>query len=242
VESTLANTIDRTHSPAAWLKSHYQQVWWITCLLCFWPAVALLYALLTNQLSENPLQAMQQISGQWALNFLIITLTITPLRRWLSKTCQRAHALYGKRLADWNWIIRLRRMLGMFCFFYAALHLGIWLHFDLGYDWQWLIEDMLEKPYLLLGLFAFVLLLPMAATSTDKAMRLLGRNWRKLHRLIYVIAIAVIAHYWLGVKPGIDTPWFYSVLIFFLLAYRLVSRFGWLVTKPADDGMEVTER
>ena len=239
---TLRKTIKPPRTLAVWLKDHYVYVWWVCVTLSTWPAIQLYLKYAQNELGANPLQALQQKSGQWTLIFLMITLTITPLRRIITRLYQFAHARWGKRLSDWNWIIRLRKVLGLYTFYYALIHLFIWLHLDFGYDWPWLITEVFEKPYLILGSISFLLMVPLAATTPVIMMKKMGRHWRRLHRSIYLIAILSLAHYWLSLKPGLIPPWSYIISIFFLLGYRVIAYYGWLIKKPKDNGMEVAER
>jgi sulfoxide reductase heme-binding subunit YedZ len=227
---------------AAWLKRYYQCVWWTLFLLCGLPAAALIWKFERGLLGINPLETLMGTTGKWALIMLLVTLGMTPLRRSLVKLSRHLHSGYGKRLSDWNWIIRLRRMLGNYSFFYASVHLFIYLHFDLGWDWLSFGDDVREKSYILAGLSAFVLLAPLAATSTDGMMRRLGRGWRRLHRLVYLILVIVLLHFWWQVKTGVYTPWPYTALAALLLGYRLVTYYGWVTPKSVDDGMEVPER
>lgn len=227
---------------AAWLKKHYQFVWWLVFLLAALPAIFLLLQYLQGALGINPLEKLQRTTGKWALIILLVTLSMTPLRRGLTKLSLHMHSSYGKRLSDWNWIIRLRRMIGNYSFFYATLHLIVFLHYDIDWDWISAIEETQEKPYILAGVCAFLLLLPLVITSTNGMIRRLGRNWRRLHRLVYLIVIVVLLHFWWQVKVGIFTPWPYTVVAVFLLGYRLVAYYGWFAPRPVDDGMEVPER
>lgn len=235
-------TIEQPFSVSIWLKAHFCYVWWLVLLFSLMPAGLLGWQLRHGTLGANPLQALQQSTGQWALVFLLITLAITPLRRGLAYACQKLQTVHGKRLGDWNWIIRLRRMLGLLSCGYASLHVLVWLHLDIAYDWPWAIEEILEKYYLLFGLAGFLLLIPLALTSNNKSIRLLGRNWRRLHRSVYLILVVVVAHYWLGIKPGTGHPWLYSGLACALLGYRLFAHCRSGFPQPSDDGMEVAER
>lgn len=225
-----------------WLKEHYRYLWWC-CLLGFaWPAADLLWRFAHQQLGVNPLDTLLRTTGRWSLILLLLTLTITPLRRTLSSLCRRIHSRYGKRLSDWNWIIRLRRMLGLYSFYYAVLHAGLYAHFDLGWSWTWAREEVGEKPYLLVGALALAMLIPLAATSTKGMMRRLGPHWRRLHRLTYAVAVLAVLHFWWLSKVGVMDPLPYTALAAFLLGYRLLSHFGLLFQRPRDDGMEVPER
>lgn len=239
---TSAKTISPQRSLARWLKEHHTLVWWMLFTASMMPGGYLVYRYWAGDTGANPLQYLQHASGQIALSFLLISLSITPLRRFLTYTAIRAHAAYGKRLEDWNWIIRLRRMLGLYCFFYTVLHVFCFLHFDIAYDLHELFVESKEKSYLALGMSAALLLMPLAATSTNGMMRRLGKNWRRLHRSVYLIAVLAIAHYWLTIKPGLLIPWLFTGFAALLLLYRL---WAFLTKKSAvrlDDGMEAKQR
>ena len=119
---------------AAWLKQHFAFVWRVVFLACTLPACALVYRCVSHDLGPNPLALLLHTTGRSALVLLTITLTITPLRRWLTRLSALTHRRYGKRLADWNWLVRMRRMLGLWCFVYALMHAWIYAQFDLAYD------------------------------------------------------------------------------------------------------------
>jgi sulfoxide reductase heme-binding subunit YedZ len=230
------------YAPARWLKEHYRQAWWLIFLISTLPGLLLLRRYLSDDLGINPLETLLHTTGRWALIFLIISLTITPLRRGFTRLSRHLHARYGKRLSDWNWIIRLRRMLGLYSFFYGLMHGLVYLFFDLALDWSWAIQDIREKPYILVGLATLLLLSLLAATSTDRMIRRLGRNWRRIHRLVYAIAILALLHFWWLSKVGVYDPLPYSIIIAALLAYRFLARYGVLIKPAHDDGMEVPER
>jgi sulfoxide reductase heme-binding subunit YedZ len=226
---------------ALWLKSHYRRVWWLVFIASAWPVTWLAWRYAQDDLGVNGLQTLQFTTGDWALNFLILTLAVTPLRRLLAWSSRHMHLAFGKRLADWNWIIRLRRQLGLWCFAYALAHGFVYLHFDLGYEWSWLVDEIGEKPFLLAGATGLALLIPLAATSTNAAMRALGPNWRRLHRLTYALALVAVAHYWWLTKPGLLAPLPATLLIAGLLGYRVLAHYGLPFRMPIDDGMLVPD-
>ena len=227
---------------AAWLKKHYRIVWWLLFALLALPAALLAQEYYLGTLGLNPLETLMHTTGNWALVILLVSLAMTPLRRCLVNLSRHMHSSYGKRLSDWNWIIRLRRMIGLYSFFYAALHLLIFLHFDLDWDWLIALEETQEKPYILAGMLGFLLLLPLAITSHNYLIRRLGRNWRRLHRLVYAILIIVLLHFWWMMKVGNYTPLPYTVIGILLLGYRVYAQFGWVSARSVDEGMEVPER
>ena len=227
---------------AAWLYGHYRTVWWSLFVLFGLPFSDMLLRLLRGELGINPLEALLRGTGRWALILLLLSLTVTPLRRVLTAAARARHARFGKRFSDWNWLVRLRRMIGLYSFFYASLHCAVFLHFDVAWSWQSALAEAREKPFLLAGASALILLLPLAATSTNSMMRLLGGRWRQLHRLSYAIAIVALVHFWWLIKVGESRPLPYTMVAVVLLGYRLLTRYGFLVPRPTDDGMETPER
>lgn len=182
--------------------------WWVkpsvfaTCLV---PAGLLLWDALVGGLGANPIEQITHRTGDWTLRLLLVTLAITPLRR----------------LSGFTALVRLRRMLGLFAFFYASLHFLTWLVLDQFFDWQAIVADIAKRPYITVGFTAFVLLIPLAVTSTNAMMRRLGRNWTRLHRLVYLIGILGVIHYWWLVKADILEPAIYAAILAVLLASRL---------------------
>ncbi|MDQ7990793.1 MAG: protein-methionine-sulfoxide reductase heme-binding subunit MsrQ [Candidatus Dactylopiibacterium sp.] len=178
-------------------------------LLCLLPLAQLTYGFLHDALGANPVEAITHGTGIWALRLLLVSLAITPLR-------QLAHA---------PWLIRTRRMLGLFAFFYAVLHFITYLWLDQFFDWRHIAGDILARPFITVGFAAFVLLLPLAATSFNAAIRWLGgRRWQALHRAVYAIAILAVLHYWWLVKIDIREPLLYAVILAGLLGYRAWRR------------------
>jgi sulfoxide reductase heme-binding subunit YedZ len=169
------------------------------------PAAWLVYDAFTGNLSANPVDYITDRTGDWALRFLIISLTITPLRR----------------LTGINEIIRLRRMFGLMSFFYAALHLTTWIVLVSFFDVQTMIEDIAMRPFITIGMATFVILLALAITSPTAMIRRLGRRWQPLHRLVYLAAIGAVVHYWWQVKADIAYPLRWAVALAVLLGFRV---------------------
>ena len=225
------------------LLHYYRAIWWSVFLLSALPTIQLAYSFFTASLGANPLQTLQQTTGRWGLIFLLITLSVTPGRQILNKFCIHIHLRYGKRLEDWSWIIRLRRMVGLYCFFYASLHMLVYVLLDLSLDWSWAVSDLQEKPYILLGILAYLMLIPLAITSISTFFHIMGKhNWLLLHKTIYLIVIIVIAHYWWQTKLGVYSYVPYTAATVFLLGYRLFNWLGILHRNPKDDGMEAEPR
>jgi methionine sulfoxide reductase heme-binding subunit len=179
-------------------------------VLSLLPAAWLTYALLNNGagLGANPAETLQLETGIWALRFLLASLAITPLRR----------------LTRWNRLVQYRRMLGLFAFFYATLHLSIYVVFDRYFELAGIMEDIAKRPYITVGMLAFTLLVPLALTSTKGWIRRLGRRWQLLHRLVYVSAIAACLHFLWKVKVMIGEPVYYAAILAVLLGARLLWR------------------
>jgi len=178
-------------------------------IACLIPLARLGWGIWNDQLGANPIEFVARSLGTWTLNFLLITLTVSPLRK----------------LSGWHWLLRLRRMLGLFAFFYAVLHLTTYLWLDQFFDWQAIVKDILKRPFITIGMSAFVLLVPLAATSNQAMIRRLGgKRWQQLHRSIYVIAIFGVVHYWWLVKQDVTFPAQYAALLAVLLGVRALWR------------------
>lgn len=174
-------------------------------LLCLIPAAQLVLGWRADQLGANPIETITHATGSWTLRFLLITLAVTPLRR----------------LTGLHWLVRLRRMLGLFAFAYGVAHFAIYLWLDQFFDWAAIAKDILKRPYITVGFTALVLMVPLAATSTNAAIkRLGGRRWQALHRSVYAIAIFGVLHYWWLVKADILQPVIYGVILAALLGVR----------------------
>ena len=179
-------------------------------VLCLMPLGLLVWRGFNGELTANPIEFITHTTGWWTLTFLMITLSVTPVRR----------------LLDMPWLLRLRRMLGLYAFFYASLHFLTWLVVDQFFDWDAIIKDIIKRPYITVGFTAFVLLWPLAATSTNAMVRRLGAaRWQALHRLVYAIAILGVVHFWWLVKKDIREPAVFALILAVLLGARLV--FSW---------------
>ncbi|TVQ93447.1 MAG: sulfoxide reductase heme-binding subunit YedZ [Chromatiaceae bacterium] len=174
-------------------------------VLCLLPLTWLLFAALGGRLGPNPVEEITHGTGEFGLRLLLATLAITPLRR----------------LTGWAWLIRLRRMLGLFAFLYASLHLATYLWLDQFFDWHAILDDIVRRPYISVGFGAFVLMIPLAVTSTKGWVRRLGRRWRQLHRLVYPIAILAVLHFLWLVKADLLQPGIYAGILTLLLLARL---------------------
>jgi sulfoxide reductase heme-binding subunit YedZ len=177
-------------------------------VLCLVPISVVVWRYLHNDLTANPIEFITHASGDWALRFLVITLTITPLRKILG-------------LPE---LIRFRRMLGLFAFFYACLHFGTYIVLDKFFDMSEIWKDVLKRRFITVGFAAFLLLIPLAITSTAGWIRRLGgKRWRALHRLIYISAVLAVIHYYWLVKSAIIRPLAYGAILAVLLLFRAIE-------------------
>ncbi len=197
-------------------------------MLCLVPAGRLVWAAFHQGLGANPIEFITHKTGDWTLIFLVLTLAVTPARRLL-------------RLPD---LIRFRRMLGLFAFFYVFLHFSTWIGLDKFFDLAEMLHDVHKRPFITVGFTGFILMVPLAVTSTAGWIRRLGgKRWLMLHRLIYVSAIAGVVHYYWLVKSDVRKPVFYGAVVALLLLLRLGF---WLRKRPqrlrAPERETVTER
>ena len=174
------------------------------------PLARLLWAAWTGDFGPNPVEFVQRWTGTWTFNFLLLTLCVSPLRAW----------------TQWHWLLRLRRMLGLVTFFYATLHFLSFIGFDHAFAVDAISRDILKRPFVTVGFAAFVLLIPLAATSNAWAIRKLGgRKWQELHRNVYLIGILACVHYfWLAKATALLWPLAYSVALALLLGWRVRER------------------
>lgn len=174
------------------------------------PLTLLVWDVYRKHVGANPLEFVTRTTGMLTLVFLLLTLAVSPLRR----------------ITGLNWLIRFRRMLGLFAFFYGSLHLLTYIAFDRFFHFTTIPSDILKRPFIAIGMTAFVLMLPLAITSTDKMVkRLGGRRWAQLHRIVYASGVLGVLHYYMLVKSDIRLPVTFAFLLFLLLAFRLFVRY-----------------
>ena len=181
----------------------------VFCLLPLANLLGRAFGFMANDLGANPVEALLHSLGLWGLRFLLLGLTITPLRYW----------------TGWNWLVRYRRMLGLYAFFYILLHFLVYAILDQGLDISVIIEDVIKRPYITLGMIALLLLLPLAVTSTKGMMRRLGRRWQKLHRLVYLIAVLAVWHFYWQVKLDTFEAIIYVAILTLLLMARVLHAY-----------------
>lgn len=161
-----------------------------------------------GNLGANPIEVITRSTGTWTLVFLLLTLSVTPLRK----------------LSRWRQVIKFRRMLGLYAFFYASLHFTTYIWLDQFFDLEEIVRDVLKRPFITAGFLSFVLLVPLALTSTSGMIRRLGKRWQQLHRLVYVIALGGVVHYLWLVKADLKQPLIYGTILISLLAYRAAAK------------------
>ncbi len=182
------------------------------------PAALLVRGLFTGDLGINPAETIQLETGRWTFKFLLLTLAVTPLRR----------------LTNWNVVIQFRRMLGLFAFFYGTLHFASYWAFDLVFAVDRLFADVAKRPFILMGFLAWLSMLPLAVTSTKGWIRRLGRNWARLHWLIYAAAVCAAIHFAWKVKVFTGDPVWYAGTVVVLLAFRVIWAARRALPRPAD--------
>ena len=187
-----------------------EQIKWIKAVVfaaCLIPLARLAWLGFHNRLGANPIENITHSTGWWTLAFLMITLSVTPLRR----------------LLNLSWLLRLRRTLGLYAFFYGSLHFTTYFWLDQFFDWGEIVKDIGKRPFITIGFSAFVLLVPLAVTSTNAMVKRLGaRRWQLLHRLVYAIAALGVLHFWWLVKKDITEPFIFACLLALLLIIRLL--------------------
>ncbi len=174
------------------------------------PLALLIQRGVAGDLGANPVEEILRWLGTWTLVLLLVTLAVTPARR----------------LTGWTWLVRLRRMLGLYSFFYATLHVVAFVWFDHWFDWTSILADILKRPYLTFGFVAFALMVPLALTSTQAMVRRLGgRNWQRLHRSVYLIGVLGVLHYWFHklAKNDLSEPMIYAAVLAVLLGVRVLN-------------------
>ncbi len=172
------------------------------------PALLILIDAWRGKLGANPVEFVTRTTGVLTLVFLIISLMVTPLRK-----------LFG-----WNWLLKQRRLIGLYAFFYGVAHLLTYLAYDRGWELQTVVGDVYKRPFIAIGMVGFLLMVPLAVTSTNAMIKKLGgKRWNQLHRLTYLVAIAGVVHYYMIVKSDFTYPFFFAIVVGILLAYRVLA-------------------
>ena len=176
-------------------------------LIFLWLAAAgidLVWGIIAEDLGPDPHKTLLLTTGLWALNSLMVTLAIRPMSKWF----------------HWPLLITIRRMTGLFVFFYASAHLWVFVQFILGFDWSSVVNEIIKRPYITIGFTSWLLLIPLTLTSPKAMRRKMGQSWIKLHKLVYLIGIFAVWHYTWQVKLDLTSPVLYIVLLFILLGWR----------------------
>lgn len=196
-------------TPGQRIRFIFKPLVFVACLL---PFLWLGWNWYHDNLSANPIDDVTDTTGTWTLRFLMVTLAITPVRR----------------ISGWNRLLQFRRMIGLFAFFYGTLHLFTYLYLDQFFLWEEILADIPKRPFITVGFLSFVLMIPLAATSTDRIAKWMGgRRWNRLHKLVYITAIGGVIHYLWLVKADVQRPLIYGGILALLLGTRL-----WYVLKP----------
>lgn len=200
-------------------KNQIKKIKAVLFLICLIPLMRLFWLGFHDDLSANPIEFVERSTGYWTLSILLATLALTPI----------------KLLSGVLWPIQLRRMLGLFMFFYACLHITAYLWLDYSFMWDEISKDIIKHPYVLVGFSAFIFTIPLAATSNNAMIRRLKMRWKKLHQLVYLIAILGVVHFWWLVKKDIREPLLFAIILLILLSLRLYYKR--LAIKNSKPGM-----
>ncbi len=173
-------------------------------ILCLLPISLLLYFFYIDELGANPFETLTRQSGEWSLRFLLLTLAMTPLKVILKQ----------------SWPLKFRRMLGVYTFFYASIHLLTYIWFDQFFDWPEIWLDIVKRPFITMGVLSWFILLPLAVTSTKAMKKRSGRYWKKLHQFVYLVGVLVLLHYFMLVKADYWWPVLYAVIFIVLMTFR----------------------
>lgn len=182
--------------------------WWAVFLISLVPLLFLFVGVIQNSLGPDPISVVLEQLGRWGMHFLWITLAITPARK----------------LFKWNRLAKYRRMMGLYCLFYASLHLLVFLSLIVFWQWDLIIEELSERPYITIGFAAFCLLIPLGVTSLKVMVRKLGKHWLILHRSVYLIAGLVLLHFWWQLRSDVTEGVIFASILIFLLGFRVLKR------------------
>lgn len=188
------------------------KLWFASFFASLVPLLLLLLDVIFDNLGGNPIQALHIRLGDWSLRFLCLTLAITPIQT----------------MTQWKGMADYRQLFGLYAFFYASLHLLVYLAVDHGFNWSLISIDIIESPYIWLGVLAYIIIFLLGITSSKWAMKKLKKNWKKLHRLIYIASVASVIHYFWQLKGNLAEPLLYLILILLLLGFRMLT---WLTNQ-----------
>ena len=180
----------------------------VVFLICLIPFISLMVGAFNNTLGPNPVEAMIRTLGDWGIYFLLIGLTISPARK----------------VFKFGWLIQYRRMIGLFAFFYVCMHFLSYIWFDQFFNFQEIFKDIIKRPFITIGFISFLMLIPLAVTSTNGMMRRLKKNWLRLHKLVYPLSMLALLHYFMMIKADYLVPGILLIILSVLLGYRLVVK------------------
>lgn len=198
-------------------------LWSITIVACLIPLLWLFIDIAFDNLGSNPIQALHIRLGDWSLRFLCLTLLITPIQT----------------IANWRGMATYRQIFGLYAFFYASLHLLAYLLVDHALMWRMVAIDIIESPYIWFGVLAYLIIFSLAITSPKWAKKRMGKSWKKLHRFIYIAAVAAVIHYFWQLKGNLAEPLFYAMIVFLLLGFRVLV---WVKNRQLNKMMVPTGR
>lgn len=178
-------------------------------VICWLPLLLIVTDIFLDHLGANPIRALHIRLGDWSLRFLWLTLAITPIQA----------------ITGWRGMSDYRRLFGLFCFTYASLHLFVYLVMDQALQWQIIYQDILESTYIWFGISAYIIIFLLAITTPNRSKKIMGKNWKKLHRFIYLASVLAILHYFLQLKGNLALPFLYALILFILLSFRLILVF-----------------
>ncbi|MCO7223656.1 sulfite oxidase heme-binding subunit YedZ [Pleionea sp. CnH1-48] len=220
------------------LNRHHKSIRIAIFIISALPLGWMVHAYYYDNLGINPFEALMNVSGHSTMIFLLLSLAITPVRRWLTFLFRQFKTIkWGKRLSDWNLLIRTRRMLGLYSFFYCTVHAAIYLHLEL----DWIVEELLwelnARNLIKVGFVSWIILLILSLTSPQWMQKKLKRWWRRIHRLVYPLALLAGFHYLLSGKPTDQLPYVYAAIIILLLGHRIVVKLLPKLRRNDDTGM-----
>lgn len=210
----------------------------IACAIMALPAILLAWSAAQGKLGVNPLDVVTRVPGYWSLFLLLAALLIAPLRFACVEIARATQRAYGKRQSDWNFLIRLRRPIGLASYFYALFHVTVYAALSIDFNWADFQEELLTKPFIAFGVITFVMLTPLAITSTNGWMKRLKRNWKHLHNSIYLAALFAVSHFYLLSKPGVTTYRIFALVLAALFIFRAVKQ--WQKSFQPQDAIDGT--
>lgn len=217
-----------------------QKIRLIIFIACGAPFVWLGYALTNHKLGINPFESLMVVTAHSGFIMMLLSLSMTPLRRWLIKLFRLFPSIHwGKRLSDWNILIKLRRMFGLFSFFYISAHAYTYLDLELNWIWDEFVWELKARGFLIVGLICWLILMILAVTSLKSIQKKMRKWWRRTHRLVYPLSILACLHFLWAAKETNFQPYYYWFIVLLLLSERLIASYLPRYKQQADQGMEI---